>query len=142
MQSAAFTQSLTPKHRSFGFTSDPIRLSAYAKNRSRDLCPSVSASSPPRRSWTLSPSSTPGLRPWKGVQYFTSGSESDRVEATAASVPNEGEDSGSLSKTLELAVLFGFWFLFNIYFNIYNKQVLKIFQVKNTNLISFNKKIL
>lgn len=30
-------------------------------------------------------------------------------------------------KTLELGLLFGLWYLFNIYFNIYNKQVLKVY---------------
>ncbi|XP_062194460.1 phosphoenolpyruvate/phosphate translocator 1, chloroplastic-like [Phragmites australis] len=37
-----------------------------------------------------------------------------------------GEESGGLAKTLQLGVLFGLWYLFNIYFNIYNKQVLKV----------------
>ncbi|MBA0835469.1 hypothetical protein Goarm_007748, partial [Gossypium armourianum] len=47
--------------------------------------------------------------------------------ATAAESAGEGEKSGSLVKTLELGLLFGLWYLFNIYFNIYNKQVLKVF---------------
>eukprot|EP00884_Botryococcus_braunii_P002315 jgi/Botrbrau1/12084/Bobra.0186s0008.1 len=34
---------------------------------------------------------------------------------------------GGLGKTLYLGVLFGGWYLFNIYFNIYNKQVLKVY---------------
>ncbi|KAL6643320.1 hypothetical protein ACP70R_018985 [Stipagrostis hirtigluma subsp. patula] len=37
-----------------------------------------------------------------------------------------GEDGGGLVKTLQLGALFGLWYLFNIYFNIYNKQVLKV----------------
>ncbi|XP_078169924.1 phosphoenolpyruvate/phosphate translocator 2, chloroplastic-like [Carex rostrata] len=37
------------------------------------------------------------------------------------------EGAGSLMKTLQLGSLFGLWYLFNIYFNIYNKQVLKAF---------------
>jgi solute carrier family 35 protein E1 len=37
------------------------------------------------------------------------------------------EGAGSLLKTLQLGSLFGLWYLFNIYFNIYNKQVLKVF---------------
>lgn len=36
---------------------------------------------------------------------------------------DEGEKSGGLGKTVELGLLFGLWYLFNIYFNIYNKQV-------------------
>jgi solute carrier family 35 protein E1 len=35
----------------------------------------------------------------------------------------ESAESSSLFKTLELGALFGLWYLFNIYFNIYNKQV-------------------
>lgn len=37
------------------------------------------------------------------------------------------EESGGLMKTLQLGLFFGLWYLFNIYFNIYNKQVLKVF---------------
>ncbi|KAF8675593.1 hypothetical protein HU200_047665 [Digitaria exilis] len=37
------------------------------------------------------------------------------------------EESGGFAKTLQLGVFFGLWYLFNIYFNIYNKQVLKVF---------------
>ncbi|EFJ05868.1 hypothetical protein SELMODRAFT_172535 [Selaginella moellendorffii] len=32
-----------------------------------------------------------------------------------------------MMRTLQLGSLFGLWYLFNIYFNIYNKQVLKVF---------------
>ncbi|KAG0485627.1 hypothetical protein HPP92_009706 [Vanilla planifolia] len=49
----------------------------------------------------------------------------------ATSVPaNAGESStkpNELAQTLLLGSLFGLWYLFNIYFNIYNKQVLKVF---------------
>ncbi|KAL9227461.1 hypothetical protein vseg_003146 [Gypsophila vaccaria] len=37
-----------------------------------------------------------------------------------------------IGKTLELGLLFGAWYLFNIYFNIYNKQVLKAFHFPMT----------
>ncbi|KZV45691.1 phosphoenolpyruvate/phosphate translocator 1, chloroplastic-like [Dorcoceras hygrometricum] len=43
--------------------------------------------------------------------------------ADAAEVP----ESKSMVDTLVLGTLFGLWYLFNIYFNIYNKQVLKVF---------------
>lgn len=45
--------------------------------------------------------------------------------AAAAEAPGSKEESGS--NTLVLGVLFGLWYLANIYFNIYNKQVLKSF---------------
>ncbi|CAA2995665.1 Phosphoenolpyruvate phosphate translocator 1, chloroplastic [Olea europaea subsp. europaea] len=55
--------------------------------------------------------------------------ESEGVMARAASVPEsagaaESPKSKSVLDTLVLGSLFGLWYLFNIYFNIYNKQVL------------------
>ena len=46
--------------------------------------------------------------------------------ARATSVP-ESSAGNTLLNTLELGALFGLWILFNIYFNIYNKQVLKVY---------------
>ncbi|KAK4779010.1 hypothetical protein SAY86_006538 [Trapa natans] len=37
-----------------------------------------------------------------------------------------GKSSGT-TRTLQLGVMFGVWYLLNIYFNIYNKQVLKVY---------------
>lgn len=54
------------------------------------------------------------------------------------SAGGEEEKSSSLTKTLELGLLFGLWYLFNIYFNIYNKQVLKVYHFPVTvTLIQF-----
>ncbi|KAL2482504.1 Phosphoenolpyruvate/phosphate translocator 1 [Forsythia ovata] len=39
----------------------------------------------------------------------------------------ESPKSKSAEDTLVLGILIGLWYLFNIYFNIYNKQVLKVF---------------
>ena len=39
----------------------------------------------------------------------------------------ESSAGNTLLNTLELGALFGLWILFNIYFNIYNKQVLKVY---------------
>ncbi|KAJ1289138.1 hypothetical protein BS78_02G141900 [Paspalum vaginatum] len=48
------------------------------------------------------------------------------VAASAAAGKAAGEEAGGgLVKTLQLGALFGLWYLLNIYFNIYNKQVLK-----------------
>ncbi|KAJ0571281.1 hypothetical protein HanHA300_Chr05g0188501 [Helianthus annuus] len=56
--------------------------------------------------------------------------QSDGFEVKAASVPDsaDGGDAAALKKsklmeTVVLGSLFGLWYLFNIYFNIYNKQV-------------------
>ncbi|KAK4753018.1 hypothetical protein SAY87_021816 [Trapa incisa] len=149
MQSAAFStlSPSLPLHKSPRsrklprnvFSFDPIRFSATSW--SPDYSPSdsvsgLSESALPRRTWSvsLSPSSSYspvlGLRPWSGAHHFGSGRDLDRFEvkaAPAAEVSGEGEQSGSFLKTLELGLLFGLWYLFNIYFNIYNKQVLKVF---------------
>ncbi|GAB2289505.1 hypothetical protein Dimus_023815 [Dionaea muscipula] len=56
--------------------------------------------------------------------------KSNRIVVRAASVPeaaDETPNSSSLIQTLQLGSLFGLWYLFNIYFNIYNKQVLKVY---------------
>lgn len=89
----------------------------------------------PRRSWRLASSDSP-LRAWSGLPSSSSSSSSvspsldtNRFKTAATAVPEnaeEGEEgSGKLSKILELGLLFALWYLFNIYFNIYNKQVLK-----------------
>ena len=45
------------------------------------------------------------------------------VESIESSLAPEAPPAESLTKTLQLGALFGMWYLFNIYFNIYNKQV-------------------
>ncbi|CAL8460892.1 g423 [Coccomyxa elongata] len=51
-----------------------------------------------------------------------------RCAAPVCSAAATGDaPSGGLGKTLLLGGLFGGWYLFNIYFNLYNKQVLKVF---------------
>jgi len=49
-------------------------------------------------------------------------------EGSAAEFPGVN----SLFNILEMGSLFGFWILFNIYFNIYNKQVLKVYHLPLT----------
>ncbi|XP_058091838.1 triose phosphate/phosphate translocator, non-green plastid, chloroplastic [Magnolia sinica] len=69
------------------------------------------------RRWIAVPSPDPDLR-------------TRDVTVRASSVPEsagESTKSSSLVQTLQLGSLFGLWYLFNIYFNIYNKQVLKVF---------------
>ncbi|XP_039125748.1 phosphoenolpyruvate/phosphate translocator 1, chloroplastic-like [Dioscorea cayenensis subsp. rotundata] len=62
-------------------------------------------------------------------------SEPERAESLTVHASSSSESieeskpgSGNLLQTLQLGALFGLWYLFNIYFNIYNKQVLKVFQ--------------
>ncbi|WCJ36084.1 Phosphoenolpyruvate/phosphate translocator 1 chloroplastic [Euphorbia peplus] len=79
----------------------------------------------PRRSWSSSVS-----RPWNPLPALVSQPKNDSFQVKATAVPetaDEGDSKSKLVKTLELGLLFGLWYLFNIYFNIYNKQVLKVF---------------
>ncbi|XP_030481591.2 phosphoenolpyruvate/phosphate translocator 2, chloroplastic [Cannabis sativa] len=52
------------------------------------------------------------------------------VRATPTSMPESSEESAieqELGRTLQLVSMFGIWYLLNIYFNIFNKQVLKVY---------------
>ncbi|CAJ2642159.1 unnamed protein product [Trifolium pratense] len=118
MQSTAFTlpPSLPLRHTNpnrFNRSLNLLRLSA----KSNDVA-SSSSSSFTRQSWSLSPSSSFKFRP----QPLLSPPKSTSVPESAG---QSAADSSSLLKTLQLGSLFGLWYLFNIYFNIYNKQVLK-----------------
>ncbi|CAM8965327.1 unnamed protein product [Rhodiola kirilowii] len=78
---------------------------------------------------------------WRGLEWSSRGCGSGPVERgkrnevrirAAAETEGEAEDEEAVKKskkarTLQLAVMFGIWYLLNIYFNIYNKQVLKVF---------------
>ncbi|GFZ12026.1 glucose-6-phosphate/phosphate translocator-like protein [Actinidia rufa] len=67
---------------------------------------------------------------WTSTPAIVPERESDGFEVKATSVPEsagEIEKTSSMASTLQLGALFGLWYLFNIYFNIYNKQVLKVF---------------
>uniref|UniRef100_A0A2P2MAC4 Sugar phosphate transporter domain-containing protein n=2 Tax=Rhizophora mucronata TaxID=61149 RepID=A0A2P2MAC4_RHIMU len=134
MQSSAFTISpslpdLRPRRSlatlpRVGFRFDPIRASERPVSRDLDGPANVVLT---RRSWSFSLSSS-RLRPWNPLPPLLSERKNFEIRATA--VPesaNEGEKSGGLGRTLVLGSLFGLWYLFNIYFNIYNKQVLKAF---------------
>ncbi|XP_061953692.1 phosphoenolpyruvate/phosphate translocator 1, chloroplastic-like [Populus nigra] len=118
--SSTTTYSLPPRF-------DPIRAFSSSKRYDLDSNNVVF----PRRSWSLSSASNSSLsRPWNPLPPLVSESKTERFEVRATAVPESaggGEEKSSLVKTLELGLLFGLWYLFNIYFNIYNKQVLKVF---------------
>ncbi|CAL5203319.1 unnamed protein product [Lathyrus oleraceus] len=131
MQSAAFTLSpslpLRNLNHRFTRSSTNLRLSAKLNggvnpnpNSNPNGASSSSSSSFTRKSWSLSPSSSFKFRPLP----LLSTSDLSPPKATSESAA-ESADSSSLLKTLQLGSLFGLWYLFNIYFNIYNKQVLK-----------------
>ncbi|CAL9082666.1 unnamed protein product [Musa acuminata var. zebrina] len=71
-------------------------------------------------------------RPWVSLPSLSDRRPEDGLAVRATSVPDGDAASkdaggGGLLQTLQLGSLFGLWYLFNIYFNIYNKQVLKGF---------------
>eukprot|EP00250_Pteridium_aquilinum_P035284 c9076_g1_i1 orf=392-1624(-) len=112
---------------------------AFTRARTRPFNPSC-ISSPPQGTPLLGHGSL--LQPpYKLARASLGFSEPKRAPyrvVTAASASDGAADPSSLQKTsqaesergktLLLGCLFGLWYLFNIYFNIYNKQVLKVFQ--------------
>lgn len=129
MQSAA-AFSATPtlpllKPRKFATAAKPSFKPILCSNDSQNLT-NASLSLPLRRSWNFTSSSSSVFRPWTALPVADPDSKSRFVtQATAVPESADGDDSkSSVAKTLELGLLFGLWYLFNIYFNIYNKQVL------------------
>ncbi|KAL6288063.1 hypothetical protein ACE6H2_012453 [Prunus campanulata] len=62
------------------------------------------------------------------ASFLFSSRRYDNLKVRAA--PESAEDASNprgMVKTLQLGALFGIWYLLNIYFNIYNKQVLKVY---------------
>lgn len=104
---------------------DPPRLSASPKPQSFSVIGNA-VSVPHRRAWRLCSSASLPLRHWSSISSpppRDSTAEIFKVKATASESVGEGESGDSLMKTAVLGLLFGLWYLFNIYFNIYNKQV-------------------
>ncbi|KAG6534608.1 phosphoenolpyruvate/phosphate translocator 2, chloroplastic-like [Zingiber officinale] len=87
----------------------------------------------PSRSWICTPSPRPAVpkppivpttvaRAAEDAALAAGGEESLPRPATKVSSSTSG-----LVHKLQLGFLFGLWYLFNIYFNIYDKQVLKVY---------------
>ncbi|XP_019432460.1 PREDICTED: triose phosphate/phosphate translocator, non-green plastid, chloroplastic-like [Lupinus angustifolius] len=113
------------------FTLSPSLSVSHHKPRTR-FHPSrtnvnvASVSSLPLRPWSLASSSSSSsfkLRPWTSLNRFEARATSSVPERDGGAA----SESGALFRTVELGALFGMWFIFNIYFNIYNKQVLKVY---------------
>nr|CAD1822849.1 unnamed protein product [Ananas comosus var. bracteatus] len=95
----------------------------------------------PRSAATLSRSTKrdPSPFPFTASTHTSSSSSSAGTTAAtaASSIPDSGGGGGAegderaasapVVGTLQLGALLALWYLFNIYFNIYNKQVLKVF---------------
>ncbi|KAL3512823.1 hypothetical protein ACH5RR_025540 [Cinchona calisaya] len=97
-----------PLHSSPKFLKSPIRCSSD----------SSASGNPIRSGWISGPPPPPEPESVDGVKV-----RATSVPETAGEKP-EGK---ALGDTLVLGSLFGLWYLFNIYFNIYNKQVLKVY---------------
>ncbi|CAL9040033.1 unnamed protein product [Musa banksii] len=123
MQSAALSPSYTPLLRNSKNPPTPRRnllLLPRITCRSR-LQPLAAAAS--------SPQGLPRApRPLVSLPSLSDRRPDDRFAARAASVPDSASAgdgatvSGGILQTVQLGSLFGLWYLFNIYFNIYNKQ--------------------
>ncbi|KAG6527655.1 phosphoenolpyruvate/phosphate translocator 2, chloroplastic-like [Zingiber officinale] len=127
MQTAVLSPSFTPLLRK---SHDPLAM----KQPFLRLRPLAAASS----SAVTSSSSfhgLPGPRPLVSLPSLSDRRPKDALVLRATSVPESASPSDGdgasksdgMLQTLQLGSLFGLWYLFNIYFNIYNKQVLKVF---------------
>ncbi|XP_010248507.1 PREDICTED: triose phosphate/phosphate translocator, non-green plastid, chloroplastic-like [Nelumbo nucifera] len=94
--------------------------------RSLDLTSGHGASSCSRSSQLYSSSR---FSSWISTPSLVSDRPKNDISVKAASVSESADESAKSNsiQTLVLGTLFGLWYLFNIYFNIYNKQVLKVF---------------
>ncbi|XP_007215759.2 phosphoenolpyruvate/phosphate translocator 2, chloroplastic [Prunus persica] len=62
------------------------------------------------------------------ASFLFSSQRYDNLKVRAApETAEEASNPSRMVKTLQLGALFGIWYLLNIYFNIYNKQVLKVY---------------
>ncbi|CAL5374922.1 unnamed protein product [Camellia sinensis] len=134
MQSTAFTFSPSisiPKLRTSSNPSSLYRfnpISTRPPSRSLDFVSASSLRRLPPIFCSSSSSSSSRLNGWISTPTVVAERELDGFEVRAASESaGESAKSSSLTSTLQLGSLFGLWYLFNIYFNIYNKQVLKVF---------------
>ncbi|KAL0356103.1 UNVERIFIED_CONTAM: Phosphoenolpyruvate/phosphate translocator 1, chloroplastic [Sesamum radiatum] len=107
--------SLSPPDRFFSSYASSLSIASTSSSR-RKL--SVIGCSLKQSGWVSSPAPGGSETASDGVVV--------RATAESAEAP-ESPKSKSFADTLVLGTLFGFWYLFNIYFNIYNKQVLKAF---------------
>ncbi|KAJ8623049.1 hypothetical protein MRB53_031578 [Persea americana] len=115
----------------------------FIKARKLSVVYPISCSSLPKCLNTTSIHGTAALLPthkalslWSCIpQSPVSGRKSGVFRVRATAVPKqagESTDSSGLLKTLELGALFGLWYIFNIYINILNKQILKVFPYSMT----------
>ncbi|XP_078438981.1 phosphoenolpyruvate/phosphate translocator 1, chloroplastic-like [Wolffia australiana] len=115
------------------YGSSRLRFSPFAVSQASKACRlspvQCSIGSPPLSS-SLDQCFQSGFGRFSENQRFLLYGRRAEVKARASSTPDNAEakpESGGVVKTLQLGALFGLWYLFNIYFNIFNKQVLKVY---------------
>ncbi|XP_073039815.1 phosphoenolpyruvate/phosphate translocator 1, chloroplastic-like [Primulina eburnea] len=125
MQSAAISfspaSSLSNDPRNNGF--NPMHLALYSKRRRLTSVSASMFSSGPSAHISCSLSRSG----WVPSQNPVTRSDVVPVRATVESGEAAESPKSKSADILVLGILFGFWYLFNIYFNIYNKQVLKVY---------------
>ncbi|XP_052195582.1 phosphoenolpyruvate/phosphate translocator 2, chloroplastic-like isoform X1 [Diospyros lotus] len=101
-----------------------IALNAYSFLKSIDDCKCL-------RSTTLFLSSTSSFdKASSSLPLLVLNQRTNGFKVGATSMPENADEaakSEELFRTLQLGSMFVVWYLLNIYFNIYNKQVLKVF---------------
>ncbi|KAI3888684.1 hypothetical protein MKX03_012873 [Papaver bracteatum] len=124
------------RHTDFIYRYPNFRLNSYLPNRI-----SIHGVSAPTTSLTYTSLSTySNSCKWnsntsKSGRHFRRNEAIKSVHETSSS---SSSSSNSLSQRLELGVLFCLWYVSNIYFNIFNKQVLKVYPYPVTiSLIQF-----
>lgn len=85
----------------------------------------------PFNAFSLPPFSPLLLTATKSSPFLTSSPKVASFRLLAASITDarseEPAKASGLVKTLQLGAMLAFWYILNIYFNIYNKQVLKVY---------------
>lgn len=104
-------------------------FSLYKSRSSLSSSPSLSTSS--FSSWTPLVSSHSSSK-FISLTPLHSSTRFQTKATTTIDAADSSDSSSPLFKALELGVLFCLWFSFNIYFNIYNKQVLKVYHLPVT----------
>ncbi|KAF8390436.1 hypothetical protein HHK36_024962 [Tetracentron sinense] len=103
---------------------NPISLSDSPKSLDLTSIHGVSGSSCHGTSPVCSSS---GFNSWISVPSLVSDQGTNDFKVRAAAVLESADESTKSNSMMQLGSLFGLWYLFNIFFNIYNKQVLKVF---------------
>ncbi|CAO2819067.1 unnamed protein product [Amaranthus hypochondriacus] len=118
-----------PNYSHFHLLSLPSRPSIYSNSRRFTVANSHVDNGNSSFNLSRKSSGIDGLIPLPSSLKFSGKKSDNDLVVKATSVPESAgaPEKPAIGQTLELGILFGLWYLFNIYFNIYNKQVLKVY---------------